>query len=223
MVADAERAVMSDDARDAILGAVRRATARTPLLPGDAELPAAYRRDLGLPSAALLDRFAGRLADYDVTVLRAAEDETADAAEARLAERGVRTLLIPPDLPEAWRPASGPTLVPDAGQPARVLNEIDGAMAGCAVGIAESGTIVLDAGPGQGRRAVTLLPDYFLCVVLARQVVGLLPGAMPRLRPAIDAGRPLTFVSGPSATADIELDRVRGVHGPRTLDVILAG
>lgn len=158
-----------------------------------------------------------------LTVLRvASEPEIAATAAARLAERGIRALLIPPDLPQARRP-SGPTLVPDSGQPARVLNEIDGIMAGCAVGVAESGTIVLDAGPGQGRQAVTLLPDYFLCVVLAHQVVGLLPEVMPRLRPAVDAGRPLTFVSGPSATADIELKRVRGVHGPRTLDVILAG
>ncbi len=205
-------------ARDAILGAIRQATARIP--PVAAE-PPAYRRDLGLPPAALLDRFVERLTDYDVTVLRVPEAEIAATAAAQLAERGVRTLLIPPDLPQAWRP-SGPGLVPDAGQPARALDEIDGTMAACAVGIAESGTIVLDAGPGQGRRAVTLLPDYFLCVVLARQVVGLLPEAMPRLRPAIDAGRPLTFVSGPSATADIELNRVKGVHGPRTLDVILA-
>jgi L-lactate dehydrogenase complex protein LldG len=209
------------EARDAILGPVRQATARM-APPGGAEPPAAYRRDLGLPPAALLDRFADRLADYEVTVLRVAEAEIAATAAAQLAARGIRTLLIPPDLPETWRP-SGPTLVPDSGQPARALNEIDGVMAGCAVGVAESGTIVLDAGPGQGRRAVTLLPDYFLCVVLAPQVVGLLPEAMPRLRPAIDAGRPLTFVSGPSATADIELNRVRGVHGPRTLDVVLAG
>ncbi len=218
MVADAGEAAVSG-ARDAILGVIRQATAR--MAPGGAELPA-YRRDLGLPPAALLDRFVDRLTDYDVTILRAPEAGIAATATAQLAERGIRTLLIPPDLPEAWRP-SGPSLVPDAAQPARALDEVDGVMAACAVGIAESGTIVLDAGPGQGRRAVTLLPDYFLCVVLAHQVVGLLPEAMPRLRPAIDAGRPLTFVSGPSATADIELNRVKGVHGPRTLDVILAG
>lgn len=207
------------DARAAILGAIRRATERMP--PAEAE-PPAYRRELDLPPPALLDRFAGRLADYDVTVIRAAEVEIATAAAARLTARGIRTLLIPPDLPEGWRP-SGPAIVPDTGQDPRALDAIDGVMAGCAVGIAESGTIVLDAGPGQGRRAVTLLPDYFLCVVLAGQVVGLLPEAMPRLRPAVEARRPLTFVSGPSATADIELDRVQGVHGPRTLDVILAG
>ena len=206
-------------ARDAILSAIRRATER--MVPIQTEAPT-YRRALGLPPDALLDRFAGRLADYDVTVLRAPEAEIAATADAQLTARGVRKLLIPPDLPEAWRP-SGPSVVADAGQLPRVLNGIDGVMAGCAVAIAESGTVVLDAGPGQGRRAVTLLPDYFLCVVLTSQVVGLLPEAMPRLRPAIDAGRPLTFVSGPSATADIELNRVRGVHGPRTLDVILAG
>lgn len=222
MVAVAAGPAMSA-ARDAILGAVRQATARMApgSLEGAPETPA-YRRDLGLPATEVLGRLESRLRDYDVTVLRAAEGEIAAVAAAQLAERGVGTLLVPPDLPGDWRPA-GPAIVEDAGQPARDLNGIDGVMAGCAVAVAESGTIILDAGPGQGRRAVTLLPDYFLCVVLARQVVGLLPEAMPRLRPAIDEGRPVTFVSGPSATADIELNRVRGVHGPRTLDVILVG
>lgn len=217
MVALAE-ADVSGSARDAILGAVRAATARAPQ-PTRSE--PGYRRDLGLPRAELLDRFAARLRDYDVTVFRVPEAEIAATATAQLTERRIRTVVIPPGLPETWHP-SGPTLVSDEGQDARALNEIDGVMAGCAVGIAESGTIVLDAGPGQGRRALTLLPDYFLCVVRESQVVGLLPEAMARLRVAVDARRPLTFVSGPSATADIELNRVRGVHGPRVLDVVLA-
>ena len=207
--------------RDTILGAIHQATQRIP--PSSEESTTQdYRRSLDLTPGELLDRFASRLADYGVAVLHAKEAEIAEIASAQLATRRIGTLLIPPGLPQAWRPR-GLELVEDAGQAARELDRIAGVMAGCAVAIAESGTIVLDAGPEQGRRAVTLLPDYFLCVVRTGQVVGLLPEAMPMLRPAVLDGRPITFISGPSATADIELNRVQGVHGPRTLDVILAG
>jgi L-lactate dehydrogenase complex protein LldG len=206
-------------ARAVMLAAICQASARIP--PQEPE-PRAYRRELGLTAPDVIARFESRLRDYDVTVLRATTDGIAEAAAAQLATRGIDRLLVPADLPEHWRPP-GLVFVPDAGQSARTLNGIPGVMAGCAVAVAESGTIVLDAGQAQGRRAVTLLPDYLLCVVMTDQVVGLLPQAMGRLRPAIDAGRPITFVSGPSATADIELNRVRGVHGPRTLDVVLAG
>jgi L-lactate dehydrogenase complex protein LldG len=112
-------------------------------------------------------------------------------------------------------------LVEDAGLSVAQLDGLDGALTGCAVAIAETGTFVLDGGPGQGRRALTLVPDLHICVVREDQVVGLVPEAVRELEDAVRAGRPLTFVSGPSATSDIELDRVEGVHGPRVLHVVL--
>ena len=107
------------------------------------------------------------------------------------------------------------------GLTAAELDELDGAITGCAVAIAETGTFVLDGGAGQGRRALSLVPDLHVCVVRAEQVVGLVPEAIEHLEQAVREGRPLTFVSGPSATSDIELNRVEGVHGPRILHVLL--
>ena len=117
--------------------------------------------------------------------------------------------------------ALGLELVEDAGLSVDQLDALDGALTGCAVAIAETGTFVLDGGVGQGRRALSLVPDLHVCVVREDQVVGLVPEAVGELEEAVRAGRPLTFVSGPSATSDIELDRVEGVHGPRVLHVVL--
>ena len=104
------------------------------------------------------------------------------------------------------------------------LDRSDGVLTGCSLGISQTGTIVLDAGEGQGRRALTLLPDYHLCVVREDQIVGLVPEAFAKLEETVtDEGRAVTFISGPSATSDIELNRVEGVHGPRTLEVLIAG
>jgi L-lactate dehydrogenase complex protein LldG len=149
-----------------------------------------------------------------------------DTVRAALAERGARRVVLPPglDLPDFDQPEpsqagtlDGVELITDGGLSAQDLDQMDGVITRAAVAIAETGTIVLDAGPGQGRRALSLIPDYHLCLIDAAQVVALVPEGVARLRP----DRPLTWISGPSATSDIELDRVEGVHGPRTLEVIL--
>jgi L-lactate dehydrogenase complex protein LldG len=161
------------------------------------------------------------------------EAGVAAAVRRIAAEAGARRIGIPADLPDEWRPnvtdgdrAAGGgrlELVQDDALSVRQLDQLDGALTGCAVAIAETGTFVLDGGVGQGRRALTLVPDLHICVVREDQVVGLVPEAVIQLEEAVRAGRPLTFVSGPSATSDIELDRVEGVHGPRVLHVVLVG
>ena len=167
-----------------------------------------------------LDLLAERLADYRALVRRASPAGLGAAVSAALADRGARRVVVPPglDLGQAALPG-GIEIVTDNDLSAAELDAFDGVITGAAVAIAETGTIVLDGSPGQGRRAVTLVPDYHLCIVSADQVVEIVPEAVARL--AERADRPLTWISGPSATSDIELKRVEGVHGPRTLEVIL--
>ena len=148
---------------------------------------------------------------------RRARTSSTDTVRATLKDRGVRNLVAPDGLPDAWLTEVNPLRDGDPPLGNDVLDASDGALTTCALAIAQTGTIVLDGGPGMGRRALTLLPDYHLCVVRAEQIVGSVPEALARLDPT----RPLTFISGPSATVDIEMVRVRGVHGPRTLEVIL--
>jgi L-lactate dehydrogenase complex protein LldG len=170
------------------------------------------RREPG-DGADLLALFAERVADYRATVTRCGADEvpaTVAAAVAAAAPGGARVLL-PPALP--W-PVPG---TPDRGFTAAELDTFDAVVTAATVGIAETGTVVLTHGPAEGRRALSLVPDVHVCVVEAGQVVADVPDAMPLLDPA----RPQTWISGPSATSDIELDRVEGVHGPRTLHVVL--
>ena len=203
-------------ARDEIVARIRAAKGAPPA----AHSPA-YRHRWEAERGELVARFTQHLADYHVTVLHARSDvDVRDVAAATLAWRGVATLLIPHDLPMSWRPVQ-PAPREDLGLSYEDLDATDGAMTGSLLGIAETGTVVLDAGPGQGRRALTLLPDYHLCVVRESSLVGIMPEALAILHPRVAHGAPITFFSGPSATADIELDRVEGVHGPRTLDVIL--
>jgi L-lactate dehydrogenase complex protein LldG len=167
-----------------------------------------------------VDRFAERVAEYRASVHDVAADEVAHRIVVLARERGARRIAVAPGVPEDWRP-DGIELAVDTGLAASALDRLDGALSGCALAIAETGTLVLDGGPRCGRRALTLVPDWHVCVVEAEQVVGSVPEAIAALHEAATDGRPLTFVSGPSATSDIELRRVEGVHGPRTLDVVL--
>jgi L-lactate dehydrogenase complex protein LldG len=169
-----------------------------------------------------LDRFVERVAEYKVTVRRIEEDWLPEAIATACTARGVRRLIIPRDLPGHWFPAGVERLQDDSTLTYEQLDTSDGVLTGCALGIAQTGTIVLDGGAHQGRRVITLLPDYHLCVVYENQIVNLVPEAIARLGDAVlRHRRPITFISGPSATSDIELIRVEGVHGPRTLDVLV--
>ncbi|CAM5289423.1 LUD domain-containing protein [Streptomyces tanashiensis] len=205
------------DSRARTLARIRAAVADAP----EAEPVARDYRTSHTPDDpdALLDLLHENLADYRAHVHRTTPDGLAGLLARLLAERGARSVVVPPGLPGEWLSAAEVELRSD--EPRATPYELDGTDAvvtGCAVAIAETGTIVLDGGPGQGRRALTLVPDLHLCVVRApEQVVASVPLALPRLDPA----RPLTWISGPSATSDIELDRVEGVHGPRTLEVVL--
>jgi L-lactate dehydrogenase complex protein LldG len=215
-------------AKETILWRVRRATRDVPEdeRPGDVPVERGYRDRDESERDEIVGRFAERVAEYKATVRRVREDELPGVIEETLRDRGVERLVVPPLLPEGWIPDGIETLS-DATRlrlTAEELDASDGALTGCALGIAQTGTIVLDAGPAQGRRALTLLPDYHLCVVREEQIVGLVPEAFARLEATVkNEGRAITFISGPSATSDIELIRVEGVHGPRTLEVLIVG
>jgi L-lactate dehydrogenase complex protein LldG len=199
------------DARSEMLDRVARAIATGP--PHD-DAPRAYRRAGSLDREARIDLFVERVGEYRAEVRRLDVSEVAGAVEAT----GARRLAVAPGVPDAWRPA-GIELVEDSGLTAADLDRVDGALTGCTVAVAETGTIVLTAQPHEGRRALTLVPDLHVCVVRESQIVELVPEALDALR-GLEA-RPMTFVSGPSATSDIELSRVEGVHGPRTLVVLV--
>jgi L-lactate dehydrogenase complex protein LldG len=192
-------------ARDEILARVRTAIGSA----AHADIPRDYRTT----TSDGLDTFLDRLAHYDATthVIDAAGlDETVRTTLA------ARTRMIVPD---AWTTAADDPLTDDPRLTHEQIDASDGVLTTCALAIAQTGTIVLDGGPGMGRRVLTLLPDYHLCVVRQQQIVSSVPEAIARL--AENPTRPITFISGPSATVDIEMTRVRGVHGPRNLEVIV--
>jgi L-lactate dehydrogenase complex protein LldG len=201
------------DAREVILDRIRAALGPSP---ARVEVPRDYRTD-GEAAVAL---FEDRLVDYHATVRRCAAGDL--AATIAQALSGTEVLAVPPGLPRDWLTAYQGKVVRDGDPRPLSVADLDApgvtALTGCAVAIAETGTLILDAGPDQGRRVLTLVPDHHVCVVHTGQVAAGVPDALAGLA---DPTRPLTFVSGPSATSDIELNRVEGVHGPRRLEVIV--
>ncbi|MEF2279450.1 lactate utilization protein C [Deinococcus sp. YIM 134068] len=171
------------------------------------------------PHAEVVEQFAEFAAEYRANVVRVDAGRLPEAIRAALLVHGNERAVVPHDLPEEWLPAGLAVTRDITG--VTDLTPFQAVITGAAVAIAESGTVVLDHGPGQGRRALTLVPDHHLCVVREMQVVDSLPEAVARLRESVLAGQPLTWISGPSATSDIELSRVEGVHGPRVLDILL--
>ncbi len=169
----------------------------------------------------VLALLVARLADCGTSVTVCAQHELGAVLSARAGAHAAQRLAVPADLPAAWRPA-GCTLLSEDTLSLADLDQVDGSITGCALGVAETGTLILGTGPCQGSRRLTLIPDLHICVVEGRQIVGDVFEAFERLEPAIRARRPLTLVSGPSATSDIELSRVEGVHGPRRLEVVVA-
>ena len=218
--------VMQGSSREEVLRRIRAALGAAPAEAKAIEfewkaLPRNYKRTGSLGREAMLELLEDRLRDYDATVVRAQAGEVSVKISQILAERGKQRLVVPAGLAEALGEAlpAGAEFVEDAGFSPQELDGFDGVVTASTVAIAETGTIVLQNVAGEGRRAPTLVPDYHLCVVKAADVVETVPEAMARLQPT--AALATTMISGPSATADIEMTRIKGVHGPRFLDVIL--
>jgi L-lactate dehydrogenase complex protein LldG len=207
---------MKKSAKEAILARIRAATANAPEPP---PVPYDFRERDERDRAAILEDFIERLVDYKAIVTRTDDASLPQAVVDACQQQGIIQLVVPADLPSRWIPSGVKVLRDDPPLTIAQLDESSGVLTGCAIAIAQTGTIILDGGATQGRRALSLIPDLHLCVVRAEQVVGLVPEAIAGL-----AGRsthPITLISGPSATSDIELSRVEGVHGPRTLYVFV--
>lgn len=206
------------DAREQILARIHtaiRTTSPTPSPPQPAPpLPQPP------PAAELLEQFIERLTDYGTTVTQCQPQAVHYAVLAACQRHDAQRVVIAPGLPDEWRP-DGIDLIPDAALSPQQLDSLDGVITAAALGIAQTGTIALDAASDQGRRALTLVPDLHICVLDADHIVASLPEAIETLAPSVRNGQPITLISGPSATSDIELRRVQGVHGPRKLDVII--
>jgi L-lactate dehydrogenase complex protein LldG len=200
--------------RESVLAAVRSAIvgATAP------EVRRSYDSRLDLDHRAMIDLFVERVGDYRADVRVLGRNDLARTIGTVLAEHGASSVVVPPDLDAGWlTTVTCPVLRDDPPIGARELDAVSAVITSSAVAIALTGTIVLDAGVAQGRRVISLIPDLHICVVEEDRVVGTVPESLPRL----DGTRPLTWISGPSATSDIELDRVEGVHGPRTLVVLV--
>ena len=206
--------------REEVLARIRAAhAAAPPTAPSYEEMQRDYRTTTAHDREERVEILVDRLVDYRALVRRTTAEGLAGTIATALSERGARSMVVPSGLDRAWLEGVEVEVRDDGpdGLGVAALDATDGVLTGCAVAVAMTGTLVLDGSPDQGRRAITLVPDYHLCVVAADRIVGDVPEALRRLDPT----RPLTFISGPSATSDIELNRVEGVHGPRTLEVII--
>jgi L-lactate dehydrogenase complex protein LldG len=159
--------------------------------------------------------------EYRATVTSCQASAVADVITDICRRHGARRLVVPAGLPRAWQPRGTELVVDRPPLDVRELDRMDGVISGSRLGIAETGTIVLDGGAACGRRAISLVPDLHICVVQEVDLVATVPDGFDAVATAVADGSPVTLVSGPSATSDIELDRVEGVHGPRRLEVVL--
>jgi L-lactate dehydrogenase complex protein LldG len=210
-------------AREEILRRIRTALDDVPgrETAGDVAVARDYRQCDERPQAELIELLCERVGDYNAEIRRVAAAELAGAIETACADIGLTRVAVPPQLPARWRPKTV-EVVEDRGLSAADLDGLDGAITGCATAIAETGTLVLDGQALSGRRLLTLVPDHHICVVGAEQVVGQVPEGVAAVASAVaERAVPVTFVSGPSASSDIELERVEGVHGPRHLLVLV--
>jgi L-lactate dehydrogenase complex protein LldG len=204
------------EARDVVLGRIRAALTDGAALP---DVPRAYVAGSRDSHDEVVARFVERVEETGGAVVAAADP--CSAVAAALAGHGASRVVVPPDLPAALR-ADAVLLLEDDGLSPEELDGLDGVVTTCAAACADTGTIALDGGLGQGRRAITLVPDLHVCVVTRDQVVATVPELFERLEPSARAGRPIVLVSGPSATSDLGFERVEGVHGPRRFVVVLA-
>ncbi len=212
------------NAREEILSRVRAALKDVKEKDPVKDVPVAWAYNQPTPLDSVLDTFVENILDYKARIVRTPKAGTAEKIVDALKEMGAKTVVIPDGAPKAWVDAvagAGLEVVRDQNLSRQELNEIDAVLTGSAVSMAETGTICLDHSADQGRRALTLVPDRHVCVVTAESVVSDVPEAVHRLKGAVEKRQPITWISGGSATSDIELSRVEGVHGPRQLYVVL--
>jgi len=214
------------DAKNEILKRIRRGLQDVPEEETPEKYPVQreYRQKSDLGQQELVQLFAERVGEYKAVVSKIEQAALAEKIAESCRSQGVKQLVVPPEFPKKWLPGE-PDLLDDGSKrlTKSELDASDGVISTCRLAVAETGTIVLDGGAGQGRRALSLVPDYHLCIIEANQIVGSVPEAFSQLAETVrKSGPPVTFISGPSATSDIELNRVEGVHGPRRLEIIIA-
>ncbi|NBC66227.1 MAG: lactate utilization protein C [Bacteroidetes bacterium] len=214
------------DAKTKMLATIRKALSEVPdsETPDDVELRRDYKQKGNLTQDEIVDLFAERVGEYKASVRRVKESNLKKVIAECCKKENVTKLVIPEGFQKELLPVDIDPLFDDFGSPLshHVLDQSDGVITTCAYAVAQTGTIILDAGEGQGRRALTLVPDYHLCIVREDQIVELIPEGFSVVESSVkNEGSPITFISGPSATSDIELSRVEGVHGPRRLEVLI--